>query len=119
MRNTPFGGIVGQIPLRLDTMIVGVGFAYLKKYWNPIFLWLAKPLGFILAIIIFHLYVYAWGVATELKQLDTSFWFRTGHFITLSLCIGLLIPYLDAGQMLNNIQPKNLIRRVDNLGQFN
>jgi peptidoglycan/LPS O-acetylase OafA/YrhL len=112
MRNTPFGGIVGQIPLRLDTMIVGVGFAYLKKYWNPIFLWLAKPLGFILAIIIFHLYVYAWGVATELKQLDTSFWFRTGHFITLSLCIGLLIPYLDAGQMLNNIQPKNLIRRV-------
>lgn len=112
IRNTPFGGIVGQIPLRLDTMIVGFGFAYLKKYWHHVFIWLSKPISFLVAVIFFHLYVYYWGIATELKQLDTSFWFRTGHFFALSLTIGLLIPFLDSNIQLNQIQPKNLIRRT-------
>jgi len=111
-RNTPFGGIIGQFPLRLDTMIVGVGIAYIKRYFNSIYLRLSKFSLFVLFLVLFHLYVSFLGMATSSKTLDISLWFRTGHFFTLSFFIGLLIPYLDNNNKLNSITEQSVFRRV-------
>lgn len=110
--NTPFGGIVGQFPLRLDTMMVGVAMAYIKLNHKKVFVFLSKPISFIVAILIFHIYVYFWGQATLINTLDESFWFRTGHFITLSISIAILLPFLDSNRKLNELNTHNIFRKL-------
>jgi peptidoglycan/LPS O-acetylase OafA/YrhL len=110
--NTPFGGIVGQFPLRLDTMMVGVAMAYIKLNHKKVFVFLSKPISFIIAILIFHIYVFYWGQATSINSLDDSLWYRTGHFVTLSIFIGLLLPFLDSNIFLNQLTPKNIFRKL-------
>lgn len=110
--NTPFGGIVGQFPLRLDTMMVGVALAYIKLNHKKVFVFLSKTISFIIAILIFHIYVFYWGQATSINSLDESFWYRTGHFVTLSITISLLLPYLDSNRVINELNTQNIFRKL-------
>lgn len=111
-RNTPFGGIVGQVPLRMDTMLAGVIMAYVKRYGKQLFGFLAGTPQFLVSLLLFLLYTSFWGKATAAGTLDTSFWFRTGHFITLSLSIALLIPFLDSNKTLNATPDKQIFRKL-------
>lgn len=94
--NRPWGGIIGNFPFRLDSLLAGVLAAAAKNIF-PLFyknVWQNKY-SFISGFILFVMLISAFGYSSMYLNIDKLLWTRTIWFFLLSFSIALMIPYVD------------------------
>lgn len=100
-KELPFSGVNGNILLRADTMLIGVLVAFIKRYRKSIFYSLSKSFVIIISLIgiLFHQWYFM--IHTGCTALDQSTILKLLYFPTLSILVGLQIPYLATSKFLN------------------
>jgi|GEM_PF-1886673 len=92
-----FESLVGNVPLRQDTLLIGVIFAFLKMHYQTIFDWLNQRWVFVCSLAAFISYVYVIYLIRggETDHIDDYFWTRTWSFALCALLISLTMPYFE------------------------
>jgi peptidoglycan/LPS O-acetylase OafA/YrhL len=92
----PYGGIIGNVPLRQDAPLMGLLLAFIKFRYRPAFDKLNKLSVFIVGLILMTLFMWAMHVVQFPNDLRDKFvWTRTVSFHFLGLITALCLPFLE------------------------
>ncbi len=93
----PFESLVGNVPLRQDTLLIGVIFAFIKIHYQSIFQWLNQRWIFVCSLSAFFAYVYLIYLIRggAVDHIDDYFWTRTVSFALCAFLISMTMPYFE------------------------
>lgn len=91
--NVAYDGVNGNFPFRLDSLFVGMTFAYIKTFFSKQYSYLSKPWFFFFAatLLISYLLVFD-NIAPQKNEL---LWPRTIGFFLFSLLIAMVVPFIE------------------------
>ncbi|MBS1634915.1 MAG: acyltransferase [Bacteroidetes bacterium] len=102
VRHTPFTGIRPSVPLRLDSLCMGVILAYFRESDPLKYERLNKPLFPILSLlIIVSLAFMIRGVPDPAALVESNPWARALWFPVFSLAVVLMVPYFEKSTWIN------------------
>lgn len=102
MRNTPFTGIRGSVPLRLDTLCFGVLLAFIKRLRPAIYEKLRNPFVALLGVIMLPFLVYLIYGSSRLNSMADAYpVLRAVWFPFFSIAVMLMIPFTEGSQLIN------------------
>lgn len=93
----PFESLVGNVPLRQDTLLIGVIFAFIKMHYQSIFNWINQRWVFFCSLASFFAYVFIIYLIRggAVDRIDDYFWTRTVSFALCALLIAMTMPYFE------------------------
>ncbi len=111
--NNPYGAIVGNVPFRFDSFLIGVGLASIKLFSRNIFDLMSGRNFFLLSLAALGVLLYFFradegGTLTE----DKVLWIRTIWFSLISISIAAIIPFICQSKFIDwlaDIKPFNFV----------
>ncbi len=111
--NRPWGGIVGNFPFRLDSLMAGVLLAAVKIFYGNIYNKLKSTSFFIVSFLLFVVVLYLFGRVEAIPGLkDELLWTRTIWFSMLSITIGMMFPFVEAIAVSEQSILKKIITQI-------
>ena len=111
--NTPFEGLVGNVPFRQDTLLIGVLLAYSKMKFKNLFSKMNSiPFCIIafLALIIYISIIYFIRIPDD--TINNYFWTRTINFLLTSVVIASTLPFIENSITPFKIKPLNIFNLI-------
>ncbi len=103
MTNAQWGGLVGNVPFRQDTLLFGVLLAFIKKKYVPVFRWLEKPGVFAVSMLGVGLYILVmYFIRWPEDHINDYVWTRTFAFGISSFIVMLTLPWLENSFPVSN-----------------
>jgi peptidoglycan/LPS O-acetylase OafA/YrhL len=90
-----------SIPLRFDTLLMGVLLAIIKMQYSKVYAFLSNPMFFISAILTLSFFGYYYVFLTTIGGLDSSRAYKGFGLILVSVATATLIPYLEKSTFFN------------------
>lgn len=92
----PFGGLTGNVPLRLDSPLMGVFLAWIKFNYKNIFNKMNTLWFFLCGIGAISLFTVAlYWVRSPIDRIDDFFWTRTVLYNFLGITTMMVLPYME------------------------
>lgn len=105
--DTKFAGIIGNVPLRQDTLLFGVLLAYIKMHYRIFFNKLNSLAVFLTSFTILLGYIYLmYTIKKPVDRINEFFWTRTINFGIVSLLVMTTLPYIE--NSIEGIKVKSL-----------
>lgn len=111
--NRPFDAITGNIPLRLDSPLIGVLLAFIKFSYKDIFKKLNTLPVFLFGLTAMSLWIWLMHIIrSPVDQVNELVWARTISYSTLGIITAICLPYLEQSVP---IPPGQLMTQFGNL----
>jgi peptidoglycan/LPS O-acetylase OafA/YrhL len=96
-----FETLIGNVPFRQDTLLIGVIAAFIKMHYRPIFDWLNSKKRFVVVFTMFIFYVFVIYLIRGDESnpaddhIDNYLWTRTWNFSLCALLVALTLPFFE------------------------
>ncbi|TND01578.1 MAG: acyltransferase 3 [Bacteroidetes bacterium] len=92
----PWGGLTGNIPLRLDSPLIGVLLAFIKIKYTGVFNKIHRLPVFLCGLALMGVYIWILHIVrTPVDRMNDFLWTRTLSFTILALLVAMMLPYIE------------------------